>query len=75
MLMIEVNAVHICRVPGIMELLLFSKAQHDLVSPQARDTNAPVPSISLRMPIETGIALFVKNDTEKEASATHIQIM
>ena len=35
--MIEVNAVHICRVPGIMESLLFSKAQHDLVSPRAKE--------------------------------------
>ena len=73
--MIEVNTVHICRVPGIIKLLLFSKAQHDLVSPQARDTNAPVPSISLRLPIETRIVLFVKHHTEKEASATQIQIM
>ena len=73
--MIEVNAVHICRVPEIMELLLFSKAQHDLVSPRARETHAPVPSISLRMPIETRIVLFVKHDTEKESSVTYIQIM
>ena len=73
--MIEVNAVHICRVPGIMEPLLFSKAQHDLVSPRAKETNAPVPSISLRMPIETRIVLFVKHDTEKESSVTYIQIM
>ena len=73
--MIEVNAVHICRVPGIMESLLFSKAQHDLVSPRAKETNAPVPSISLRMPIETRIVLFVKHDTEKESSVTYIQIM